>query len=151
MHEEYGRSAFFGIYIRVPLNGDVLFLPGSLLLSLQYFLEKKPLLMLIRNNESWISQCLSSPDLMKLNHSIVDKDGMVLTDYMRDWNQVAFLLYRDVQNSTFEEALNDVVNKLQGDPFNMSTEDPQDENATEETEEPEKPVPMEVAPYACML
>ena len=126
MHEEYGHSAFFGIYIRVPLNGEVLFLPGSLLLSLQYFLEKRPLLMLIRNNEN----------LLKLNHSFVDKDGMVLTDYLRNWNQ----------NSTFEEALNDVVDKLQGDPFNLLVEDPQVENATEETEEPEKPISVDVAP-----
>mgnify|MGYP003262729523 CR=1 FL=1 len=92
MHEEYGHSAFFGIYLRVPLNGNVLLLPGSLLLSLKYFLEKRPLLMLIRNNESWIYSYFSTTDLMKLNHSIVDKDGMVVTDYMRNWNEVVFLL-----------------------------------------------------------
>ncbi|CBK21497.2 uncharacterized protein [Blastocystis hominis] len=44
MHKEYGHSAFFGIYIRVPYNGKDYIIPGSLLVSLHYFLDKRPLL-----------------------------------------------------------------------------------------------------------
>lgn len=50
MHNDYGISAFFGIYIRVPYNGRDYIIPGSLLLSLKYFLGKRPLLMLVKKN-----------------------------------------------------------------------------------------------------
>ena len=103
MHKEYGHSAFFGIYIRVPYNGKDYIIPGSLLVSLEYFLDKKPLLMLVKNNEN----------LQKLNHSVVGEDGMVSTDKFKKW----------IPGSSFEVAVRDLVDKLQGDPYMYQTED----------------------------
>ena len=91
MHKEYGHSAFFGIYIRVPYNGKDCIIPGSLLVSLQYFLDKKPLLMLVKKNESGVSMLILIADLQKLNHSVIGEDGMVGTDLFKNWIPVCVL------------------------------------------------------------
>ena len=91
MHKEYGHSAFFGIYIRVPYNGKECIIPGSLLVSLQYFLDKKPLLMLVKKNESGVSMLILIADLQKLNHSVIGEDGMVGTDLFKNWIPVCVL------------------------------------------------------------
>lgn len=91
MHKEYGHSAFFGIYIRVPYNGKDCIIPGSLLVSLEYFLDKKPLLMLVKKNESGINHLILIAGLQKLNHSVVGEDGMVSTEYFKNWRPVCVL------------------------------------------------------------
>lgn len=91
MHKEYGHSAFFGIYIRVPYNGKDYIIPGSLLVSLKYFLDKKPLLMLVKTNESGTNMLILNADLRKLNHSVVGEDGMVNTDLFKNWIPVCVL------------------------------------------------------------
>ena len=90
MHNKYGHSAFFGIYIRVDYNDRNYIIPGSLLLSLKFPQDKKPLLKLIKNNESRFAYNDTSSDLQKMNHSVVGEDGMINTDLFKNWNDVAY-------------------------------------------------------------
>ena len=87
-HESYGTSAYFSIYLHVCRDGKQYYLPGNLLLSMRYFNRAKPVVILKREGSKLYLLYIDYVELLSFNHSIVRDNGIVHTQFLKEWEKV---------------------------------------------------------------
>ena len=77
-------------------DGKQFYLPGNMLLSMKYFNRAKPVVILKREGK-----------LFSFNHTIVRNDGIVHTQYLREWEK----------HPSVVGCVRDIIEQLQGNPY----------------------------------